>query len=180
MNCARRADHQSVSDGPQMVGVDVLSEASELGIVDYKVRGDASKGFGENQRRAAMQITHRLSRARLNGHRPTKEIVTPFGEFNAEMRGKQTHMAGASIIDRWNAEPDCHRYPTVAGAAGALLAIFFADAAIGLAKRNALTRDQRIRFFGGVNGGVEFDCLGTETHAIDRCRHDGGRRHRDV
>src|SRR6185295_11297582 len=60
-----------------------------------------------------MQITHRLPRAWLHGHRTPKEVVTPFGEFNAEMRGEQAHMAGASIIDRRNAEPDCHRYPTV-------------------------------------------------------------------
>jgi hypothetical protein len=35
-----------------------------------------------------------------------------------------------------------------------LLAVFLADAAICLAERDAFARDQRVRFFGGVNGGV--------------------------
>src|SRR5687767_2113291 len=61
-----------------------------------------------------------------------------------------------------------------------LLAVFLADAAICLAERDAFARDQRIRFLGGVNGGVEFDLVGTETHAIDGNRHDAGGGEREV
>jgi hypothetical protein len=63
---------------------------------------------------------------------------------------------------------------------GGLLAVLLADAAVGLAKRNAFAGDQRIRFFGGVDRGVEFDLVGAETHAIDSYGHDGGGRQRDL
>src|SRR4051812_41516557 len=61
-----------------------------------------------------------------------------------------------------------------------LFTVLLADAAISLAKGNAFLGDQRIRFFGGVDRGIEFDPVRAETHAIDSYGHDGGRAEREV
>src|SRR5689334_19105012 len=71
---------------------------------------------------------------------------------------------------------------TTRGARGGLLAVLLADAAVRLAERDALAGDQRVRLFGGVDRGVEFDLVRAETHAVDSDGHDrrGGERHVDA
>src|SRR4051812_14127118 len=62
----------------------------------------------------------------------------------------------------------------------ALLAVFFADAPVRFAERDAFARYQRVGLFGGMDRGIEFDAGGAETHALDAERHDGGGREREV
>ena len=80
-----------------VIGVDFEAHAGLLGAVDAGGGPDATQGFGQRHRGAAVQQAHRLVRAAIHGHPALDILLRKGGQLNAEGIGQGGALAGPAF-----------------------------------------------------------------------------------
>lgn len=108
MQRARRAGDDALRHRANVICVDVQTDSHFPRRVQTKISGEATQRFCQCDRRAAVQQTERLPRARIDGHRAANEIVTNFGDEHAQRIDERVAARRVDLIDGRTLFPNSH------------------------------------------------------------------------